>query len=307
MIQKILPSALFLLLITTPLRSDLAFSRSIKTVTADEGSVVVVKTSIGYSTILEFTSKPLSAVLGDQDSFKLEYVGNSLTLKPLYPRAKSNLFVFTEFDRFNCEVQTVPPSQVDYIIRVRTKKKSYPVVTAEDSRIEIPIHKSSSYDGFSVKIVSISHEKKNARPRAVTLIDFELGTLKNSYSFQPASIGVKQSGKFIPAESLYMDSLELTPSQPPIHGKFAILDQDYLVRQPIEIVFAVPDSKNPKKVHRIAVSTRTSSQALKPKKKGGDPWEVGSGSTTIFSPKPTPTRGAEEFKLKGLQFAPSSF
>ena len=62
---------------------------SIREIKGTTRSLIAIQTAIGFSTILEFQSKPLSAVLGDQDGFKLEYVGNSITLKPLIHGAKS--------------------------------------------------------------------------------------------------------------------------------------------------------------------------------------------------------------------------
>ena len=91
----------------------------IRRIEADEDKVALVRTAVGFSTILEFPSKPLSAVLGDQDSFKLEYVGNSITVKPLVSGATSNLFVFTEYNRFTCTLKSGAKSDVDDILQDR--------------------------------------------------------------------------------------------------------------------------------------------------------------------------------------------
>jgi hypothetical protein len=47
--------------------STLAYAASIREVKGTNRSLIPIQTALGFSTILEFQSKPLSAVLGDQD------------------------------------------------------------------------------------------------------------------------------------------------------------------------------------------------------------------------------------------------
>ena len=253
-----------------------ALSRSIRTVVTDDTNVTVIHTAVGYSTILEFESKPISAVLGDQDSFKLEYVGNSITIKPLIPRTKSNVFIFTEYARFNCQLVSGPANEVDYIVRIRPNVKAYPVEVAGAKPLAAPppeepvqfvtkaIHKSASYNGITLTVISVARERDVSKPRSVTLIDFELSSKKSPYAFQAQSIGVKQGGKFLNLESLYLDNLELAPGNLPVRGKLALLSQDFKSSSSVTLVFAVPNSNNPKAIHRIEVST-SKRVNLKPK------------------------------------------
>ena len=241
------------LLIGVILHSTPLYAQPIRTVEVSEGQVIPINTAIGYSTILEFSSKPISAVLGDQDSFKLEYVANSITIKPLMARARSNLFVFTEFDRFNCKLNTVTGTGVDFIVRIKLKEKSYPVERANSPAVLPPVTKMmnrvKTVDGFSLQLHSVTKDREISLPRSVTLIDFEISSQKATYSFQPSSIGVKQLGKFLTIESLYLDSLEISPDSQSVHGKLALLSRDFKPGRAVLLVFAIPDSKF------IAVST----------------------------------------------------
>lgn len=240
-------------------------ANSIRSVSVTDNEIIRVKTALGYSTILEFTSRPISAVLGDQDAFKLEYVGKSITIKPLIPRAKSNLFVFTEFEHFNCQIVTGPSESVDYIIRIRAKEPSIEGYTVSHtgaepvgkttSMVMTRIQKTGSYDGFSVTVTSTLKSRGPQNPRSVMLIEFDLRTKKKPYAFQPASLGVKQSGRFINLESMYLDHLEITPGGQSVHGKIALLAQDFNSSKPVTLVFAVPDRKSEEKTHRIEVTT----------------------------------------------------
>lgn len=248
-------------------------AKPIRTVVIDDGQVIRVNTALGFSTILEFSSKPISAVLGDQDSFKLEYVGNSITIKPLVSHARSNLFIFTEFERFNCQVSTTPPALVDYIVRIRAKPRGYsmefisqdgsygePASAAQPLRTT-SLQKSSTYDGITLTLKSISRSYDLRNPRNVTLISFEISSRRKSYSFQAGSIGARQLGQYINMESIYIDGLELMPGAPPIHGKIALLAQDYRPSMPLTIVFAMPDRLKKSSVHRIEVTTINSTRS----------------------------------------------
>jgi len=104
-------------------------------VQCSSNKLIPIHTALGFSTILEFESKPTSAVLGDQDGIKLEYVGNSITLKPLIGGSHTNLFVFTEIDRYNFTIQTRSSSLVAYIVRIKSTsdKKDRPTVSVTKS------------------------------------------------------------------------------------------------------------------------------------------------------------------------------
>ena len=225
-----------------------SYAKTVRTVEADESKVVLINTALGYSTIMEFTSKPLSAVLGDQDAFKIEYVGNSITLKPLLSRAQSNLFVFTEYDRFNCTLRTVAPAEVDYIVKVSAPSRGYPVLADSAGILPAPtrsvthsrkVQKTAIWHGYALRVRSVA-EIKGENSRTVTVYEVELSSKKVQYAFSAGAIGVKQSDHFIPIESLFLDSAELNPGKLPVHGKIVILNADYQPGRPLSILFAVP-------------------------------------------------------------------
>lgn len=226
-----------------------SFAKSIRHVEATEDKVVLINTALGYSTILEFNSRPISAVLGDQDSFKLEYVGNSITLKPLLPHSHSNLFIFTEYDRFNCTLRTVSPSEVDYSVKITAPSKAYPVQPETLPQVPHPvspsvktkqIQKKVSWKGYTLQALSSSQVKGSESARSVTVIEFNLSTQHIPYTFSAASFGVKQRGHFIPIESIYLDAVDLNPGHRPVYGKIVLLNQDYHPSEATSLLFAVP-------------------------------------------------------------------
>lgn len=101
-------------------------SASSRSVNLAEGETQTVKTALGFSTILKFNSKPTAVVLGDQESFKVEYVGNSLTVKPVRRAVTTNLFVFTDYESFNFKL--IPNQQnPDYELKITRKGIQVPV------------------------------------------------------------------------------------------------------------------------------------------------------------------------------------
>ena len=63
--------------------------------------IITVRTSIGIATIIQVPDRPNSVVVGDQESFKVEYLDQAITIKPLSQGVKSNLYVYTDWKRYN--------------------------------------------------------------------------------------------------------------------------------------------------------------------------------------------------------------
>lgn len=230
--------------------SSQSFARTIRTVDASEEKVVPINTAIGYSTVLQFNSKPLLAVLGDQDAFKLEYVGNSITLKPLLSHSRSNLFVFTVYEKFYFSLKTVPPADVDYVVKVSAAEKGYPVLMGSElgspGPVPSAIHsrtlkKEAHWKGYWLKVLSMSRIEGASPARPVVVYEFEVSSKLKPYSFSAAALGVKQAGQFLPIESLYLESTELKPKEMPQHGKVVLLLEDLKLSTPLSLIFAIPE------------------------------------------------------------------
>lgn len=189
-----------------------------RTVVLDDAKVAEIKTALGYSTILQFDSRPTSAVLGDQDAFKVEYVGNSLTIKPLLRTSKSNLFVFTDYDRFNFRLVTTPAASVDYIVKVKRTRAQDSASTQQEPGTKLitkKIRRMASSSGVTLQVESVAYPKT----RSSLVVSFRLllrgakeGLTK--VEFEPGDIFMSQNGKSVPIENLYLDQLVLTEERP---------------------------------------------------------------------------------------------
>src|SRR3990167_1957925 len=84
-------------------------------------SISTIHNSVGYTSLIELPDRPRNVVIGDQDGFKVEFLGNVLAIKPLMSGIRTNLFIFTESDRFNCTLVSGSKDQVDYVVRLESR------------------------------------------------------------------------------------------------------------------------------------------------------------------------------------------
>lgn len=257
-----------------------AVASTIREVHGGGDKLIPVHTALGFSTILEFQTKPVSSVLGDQDGIKLEYVGNSITLKPLIGGSRTNLFVYTEFDRFNFSIQTGSSSVVDYILKIKPMddKKEAEVIApnAQEPFKILHFNRRNTASGFILKLLQLKINRDSNDPRAASLIEFELGSSKATYDFQSASIGVKQSGKYLSVESLFLESTQVSPRSHPIRGVIAILNQEWNQKLPVTLVFATKpnDSKSSSKNKTVRLEVTVTPQMTKRKEVKNDKIEL---------------------------------
>ena len=95
----------------------------VRRVQVQNDQIVQVKTAIGIATIIQVPDRPNSIVVGDQSAFKVEYLDQAITIKPIQSGAKSNLYIYTDYRRFN--VQLVSGAQVaaDYVVYLEQPKE----------------------------------------------------------------------------------------------------------------------------------------------------------------------------------------
>jgi len=184
--------------------------------------VINVKTAIGIATIIQVPDRPTSIVVGDQAAFKVEYLDQAITIKPLHGSAKSNLYIYTDYRRFNVQLVTTSESAADYVVYLENPKEK-----ARSAKI--------SWTGFRnrLKNEELSVETKRlARTRdGVLLVEFEVSSSEN-LKFKPDWIWLTQSGSTKPIHGLVLSGQALSEKMP-IQGVLQILKGDVSVSDPI--------------------------------------------------------------------------
>ena len=81
----------------------------------------LVHTAVGIATIIQCPEAVSSVIIGDQGGFKIEYLDRAITIKPLRPGAKTNLYISTLSRRYNVRLITQNQDLADYVIYLMPK------------------------------------------------------------------------------------------------------------------------------------------------------------------------------------------
>ncbi len=189
----------FLLLFSVP-----AFAEGkVRKVEIAVDKVATVRTALGIATIIQVPDRPNSVVVGDQDAFKVEYLDQAITIKPLRPGSKSNLYIYTEWRRFNVELVTGAEATADYVVYLESPK----TVKEEKSRIcWMPFRNSLMSESLKLSV-----ERVGKGPNGLLLVDFRLESTK-SEEFKPEWLWITQEGKTRPIQNLVLSGLNVGPS-----------------------------------------------------------------------------------------------
>lgn len=215
-----------------------------------ESEVATVNTAPGYTTMLQFDSRPTSVIVGDQDAFKVEHAGTGLAIKPLVPHAKTNLFVFTDYDRFNFRLVAGAAADVEYLLKISKKgDRAYPVESAappaqsDGTRlIQRRIGKKASCGGLTLGVQALAWPESGSTlliefraEAAPTLVDGK------ELRFEPGDFDVRQAGRSVPVESLYLNRLGFTREAPVIEGTIVLRQAALSAGTPLQLSFS-PDA-----------------------------------------------------------------
>jgi hypothetical protein len=191
----------------------------VRTVEVKKDQIVTVKTALGVATIIQVPDRPTSLVVGDQTAFKVEYLDQAITIKPLHGGARSNLYIYTDYRRFNVQLITTPEVTADYVVYLESQNAK-------------PLEKvKSSKDGWRVfknimrndSIVLETKRVSNSSDGSL-LIEFEVRGNTNE-KFKPEWLWLTQNGKPKPIQGIALSSQELKSSRP-IKGLLQILERD---------------------------------------------------------------------------------
>lgn len=188
--------------------------------------IITVRTALGIATIIQVPDRPSSVVVGDQDKFKVEYLDQAITIKPLRAGAKSNLYVYTDYQRYNVQLVTGAESSSDYVVylenlKTKQKEKSVPlkwttlVRSAANSEII-----------FETKRLGRANE-------GAILIEFQIKALRK-VMLNPEWIWITQNSMARPIQNLFLAKLELSAGDR-TQGVIQILWRDIDPTKPLRL------------------------------------------------------------------------
>lgn len=203
--------------------------------------IAEVKTALGIATIIQVPDIPNSVVVGDSEAFKVEYLDQAITIKPLHSAAKSNLYIYTDYRRYNVQLVSAPQTEANYIVYLEPAKslakKEKPIRTVEPYLSEIRWWKfvnSLKNDDIEVFI-----NRVGSSANSVALVEFTIKS-KKPVEISPASISLKQNGKIVTIHNLFLSGLKVTP-QNQLTGTIEILKSE--LKESVPIRFEIQRKK----------------------------------------------------------------
>lgn len=171
----------------------------IRTVEVKRDEIVTVKTAINVATIIQVPDSPTSLVVGDSSAFKVEYLDQAITIKPLHGSAKTNLYIYTEFRRFDVSLISVPESNADYVVYL----KQYQQAKRDSSTIRWRAHERRfSHDGLTFRIKRLGRLEKNG------LIEFEISS-SAPRKIDPGIFWLTHQGNTVEIEKLILSQVDI--------------------------------------------------------------------------------------------------
>ena len=192
---------------------SLAFAKSSRTVRLSDDEMELIYVEPGYSTLLKFSSRPEPGLIGDQDGYKVEYLKDIVSIKPLVPTGKTNLFIFTKEGQFNFQL-VASRGHHDNIVFVEPKatgkvataapsgeKKSVPI----DELLTRRMNKSVTNSRFRLTLESLSQPIS----KSTLVIKLRIDPVgKEGARLDPRWISLAQKGHAVPIENLTFEHKE---------------------------------------------------------------------------------------------------
>jgi hypothetical protein len=193
-----------------------AHAKSSRTVHLVEGEMAPIYVEPGYSTLLKFDSHPEPGLIGDQDAFKVEYMKNIVAIKPLMPRGKSNLFVFTKDGQFGFQLIS-SHGKHDNVVYVGARKTSGPIgPTAAKSAIAIDdlltkkIMKSAKLGSLNVTLESIATPTSRSTIIMKVRVEQQLAGKMKPRKLEAGAFSLMQGANNIKIENVFLENKSRT-------------------------------------------------------------------------------------------------
>ncbi|MDZ4660163.1 MAG: TrbG/VirB9 family P-type conjugative transfer protein [Pseudomonadota bacterium] len=206
--------------------SDLWAETRVRRIAVQTDQIVTVRTALGIATIIQVPDRPNSVVVGDQEAFKVEYLDQAITIKPLHGGANSNLYVYTDYQRFNVALATGAQSIADYVVYLENLKEK--VKEPKPTLVWMRFKNILKNEAITLEVKRLGRAKDG-----VLIVEFFLRGLKKE-SIKPEWIWLTQSGATKPIQNLFLSGLEVRPGES-VQGLMQISKSDIDEEAPIRI------------------------------------------------------------------------
>lgn len=202
-------------------------TQRVRRVPVQGDQIVTVQTSIGIATIIQVPDRPNSVVVGDQDSFKVEYLDQAITIKPISGGARSNLYIYTDWKRYNVELVSGQESVADYVVYLDNPKEV--TRSSPDTGIKwTDFRNTLRNDSLQLNVKRVGRARDG-----ILLVEFSVSSKKKE-SFKPEWLWLTQEGETCPIHNLFLSALEVSP-QRGILGVMQMRESDLRTSGPVRL------------------------------------------------------------------------
>ena len=99
----------------------------VKSLRATDNEMAPIHLKMGRSTVIRFREKPQKVIVGNQNYFSIEFVGNDVTIQP-QAMVTSNLFVYGKYRVYGFLLK-VGSGDYDDLVKASWKSKSWLKIT----------------------------------------------------------------------------------------------------------------------------------------------------------------------------------
>ena len=204
-------------------------TQRVRRVPVQGDQIVTVRTSVGIATIIQVPDRPNSVVVGDQDAFKVEYLDQAITIKPLSGGAKSNLYIYTNWKRYNVELVSGQEVVADYVVYLDNPKEKESTRSNSETGIKWTDFKNTlRNDSLQLNVKRVGRAKDG-----VLLVEFSISSKKKEV-FKPEWLWLTQEGETRPIHNLFLSALETSP-QKGISGVLQMREADLNTSEPVRL------------------------------------------------------------------------
>lgn len=202
--------------------SNHCLASRVKKIPVNNDQIVTVNTAIGVATIVQVPDRPNSVVVGDQEGFRVEYLDQAITIKPLRHGAKSNLYIYTDWRRYNVQLITGSESSADYVVYLENPKLKI------NSTAWMSFKNHLNSENLKLNVNRLGKAKGG-----FLFIEFEFVS-NDKVKMNPEWIWLTQNEKTVPINNLILSSLEVSPQQG-VKGMIQLLENEINTAVPFRI------------------------------------------------------------------------
>ncbi len=196
----------------------------VRKIAVQNDQIVTVKTALGIATMIQVPDRPNSVVVGDQESFKVEYLDQAITIKPLHSGARSNLYVYTDYQRYNVQIVTGSESTADYVVYLEHPKPR----EQKSSLVWMTFRNHLKNEDLMLEVKRLGRAKDG-----VLIVEFRVSGVKRE-PLKPEWIWLTQNGTSRPIHNLFLSNLEVRPRND-AEGFMQIMRKDVDPNEPLRI------------------------------------------------------------------------